>query len=100
MGRSLKPGLVVRGLLLVLTLGTLAACRVENYAAPMPLATTGYPAPQDIPTNKPPAPTALPSKVPEVAPTQQSATASSTGAEFTLTILHSGEVHGEVRPCG
>ncbi len=126
MSRLVKAFPIVPMLFLLLLAVLLAACRVVEkpaqtaYPAPVtrqvaaqstrPPATkpsgpataqpTRFPATKNPaqatavpPAGRTPRPTAIPSPSPTPAPTRGD-------VAFSLTILYTGEVHGEVRPCG
>jgi hypothetical protein len=86
-------------LLLALLMGTCYWARVRQEGALAPSQTTKVPAQLPDPTALPAAeagPTASPQSIPspeQVAPTPLSQ------AAFTLTILYTGEVYGEILPC-
>lgn len=81
----------------------LVACRVPNETAPSSPGATDYPGPAvKSPTRAVQAATPTPraTVVPSPAgagPTQSSLTGTAT---FTLTVLHTSDVNGEVSPCG
>ena len=108
MHRPYRCTLAARLILAVLLIGLLASCRVNSVETAKP-AQTSYPGPPATMTPWPDTP--VPSSGPAARPTQAtpvapppSATAGSAptpgNVAFTVTILHTGEVHGEVRPCG
>jgi hypothetical protein len=115
MRRPYRYSLAARLILAVLFVGLLASCRVDTAGTTTPVQTT-YPGPLSNPTRRPSTP--VPSRVPATTvsrptpvrpqPTPVPPQASTTAAPaptpgnvaFSVTILHTGEVHGEVRPCG
>jgi len=99
---SKRPFVVWAGLALFLVL-LLASCRVEvDTTLPAGTAYPGSTAKAVRPTS---VPTRPPAKAPVTAPAPGSPasvppTQVQVEAAFTLTIVHTGEVYGEVRPCG
>ncbi len=102
MPRPCRPLLAARLVLALALVGLLASCRVDAVTTARP-AETAYPGPlmtrTPRPTKAAPSPAVPATPAPRPSAT---ATAAPTPADvaFRVTILHSGEVRGEVRPCG
>lgn len=94
---SLQPGTPSQPAFATPYLGPLAELPPQPTARPS--GPTVYPGPTVGSTPRPSAPATLP---PRPSPTTPPASPAPTRGEvaFTLTILHTGEVQGEVLPCG
>ena len=98
MPRTARAAQVAAILLLVGSL--LAACRVTDIpSTAYPGVVAEYPGPQPQATARP-APTKQPTAPPATSTSAPAPTEGVGVAAFSLTLLHTGDVQGEVDPCG